>query len=356
MGAKALWWKQQALSAVVTVPNPYFMEWKMKKILLAALCTASLGFAGTAAAQCGTVQVGDPNWSTAQIIAAIDAFILSNGMGCDIAMVPAPTKQVVPLALGATDPLLVGEYWASDLGPEKIAELTADGVIDIVGKPFPKAGEFWFVSPAFAATYPELDTVEKVLQRPDLFDGKFYGCPVGAGWACEHSNKALFKAWGMEDLGWTLENPGSGEGLASIIIDAYTTDGNWFGYYWSPTAVAINNELVALDYDREFVGLAVWSDCYANAEPAPSCDYEETSFSPSTVVTLATPNLADYPEAYAYSKARQIPMVSLGAADAKMADDGFAANEVAVWYLQNYEDEWAAWVSEDVADAVRAAL
>ena len=328
----------------------------MKKILMTALCVGPLGLAGTAAAQCGAVQVGAPNWSTGEIIAALDSFIMTNGFGCDVTIVPAPTKQVVALAQGASDPLLVGEYWSSDLGPEAIAQLQADGVIDIVGKPFPEAGEFWFVSPAFAEAFPELDTVEEVIQRADLFDGKFYGCPVGAGWACEHSNRALFEGWGMGDLGWTLENPGSGEGLGAIIIDAYNTNQNWFGYYWSPTAVAINNELVPLDYGREFVGLEEWAECYTDAEAPASCNLVETSFSPATVVTLATPSLSEYPEVYAYSQARQVSMSSLGAADAKIAEEGLAASDVAIWYLQNFEDEWTAWVSADVADAVRSAL
>ena len=104
------------------------------------------------------------------------------------------------------------------------------------------------------------------------------------------------------------------------------------------------------------MGLEVWEEVKASSEAPASCELTETSFSPATVVTLATPNLSEYPEAYAYSKAREISMASLGAADAKMGDDGLAASEVAVWYLQNYEDEWTAWVSEDVADAVRAAL
>ena len=328
----------------------------MKKVLLGAVSVASLSFAGTAAAQCGGIQVGAPNWSTGEFVAAVDAFILSNGMGCEITNVPAPTKQVLPLAMGATEPLLVGEFWANGVEPIQIEEMSADGIIEITGSPFPEAGEFWYVSPAFAAEYPELDTVEEVLGRPDLFDGKFYGCPVGVGWGCEHTNRNLFNSWGMADKGWTLENPGSGEGQSAIIIDAYESDSNWIGYYWTPTAVAINNELVSLDWDRDFVGADYWGACYSSAEAADDCEYNETSYSIADVVTLATGDLATtYPEVHAYAMARSVSMPALGAADAEISG-GMSAAEAAVWYLTNYEDEWTAWVSEDVADAVRGAL
>lgn len=328
----------------------------MNKLLLGVVSAASLGFAGSASAQCGSIQVGAPNWSTGAIVSAVDTFILSNGMGCDATAVPAPTKQVLPLAMGASDPLIVGEFWSNGVEPEQIAQLSEEGIIEITGRPFPEAGEFWFVSPAFAEAYPELDTVEEVLERSDLFGGSFYGCPVGVGWGCEHANRNMFKAWGMADKGWELENPGSGEGQSAIIIDAYESDSNWLGYYWTPTAVAIGNELVALDFDRDFVGSEEWGKCYSNAQPAGDCEYRETSYSIADVVTLVTGDLEDkYPEAYDYIVARTISMAALGAADAKMSA-GMTAAEVAIWYLNNHEDEWAAWVSEDVADAVRGAL
>ena len=120
--------------------------------------------------------------------------------------------------------------------------------------------------------------------------------------------------------------------------------------------VAIGNELVALDFDRDFVGTQIWGECYVAAEPAANCDpYIESSYSVASVVTIATPSLSDYPEAYDYSKAREVSMAALGAADS-LVSEGSTSEDAAKWYLSNYEDEWTAWVSEDVADAVRAAL
>ena len=76
----------------------------------------------------------------------------------------------------------------------------------------------------------------------------------------------------MADKGWNLENPGSFEGMNSIITDAYVSNANWVGYYWTPTAIAIENELVPLDWGVDF-SQAGWTDCvmgYRDAGELPS--------------------------------------------------------------------------------------
>ena len=59
------------------------------------------------------------------------------------------------------------------------------------------------VTEKFAKDHPDLNTVEKVLARPDLFPyaedkskGAFMGCP--AGWGCQLTNANLFRAFEME--------------------------------------------------------------------------------------------------------------------------------------------------------------
>ena len=239
----------------------------MKKlaIVAAASAVASLSLGTAAHAQCGEVTVGEANWSTAQILAQIDAFILTNGYGCDVTVTPVSTTTTLAVAQGSASPLVVSEFWANGVDPIVLQEAQDNGEISLTGVPFPEAGEFWYVSPAFAEAYPELDTVEKVLARPDLFPsptvdgaGAFYGCPIGIGWGCEHSNTNMFKAFDMEAMGWNLENPGSFEGMNSIIVDANLSGGNWFGYYWTPTAVAIENGLVPLAFEADFVGTSAW--------------------------------------------------------------------------------------------------
>ena len=337
----------------------------MKKLIVSAAVAgvAAVSMPTAASAQCGEVTVGAANWSTAEIIANIDAFILTEGYGCTVTLTPTSTTQTLALAQGAANPLIVPEFWANGVDQEVLASMISNGDINIDSRPFPEAGEFWYVSAAFAEAYPELDTVEKVLERPDLFPsstnegtGSFFGCPIGIGWGCEHSNTNLFKGYGMEDMGWTLENPGSFEGMNSIITDAYLTDGNWFGYYWTPTAVAIENGLVALSHEAEFVGGEIWGNCYATPDPAADCEHVPSSYTPSNVVSLVTPAMMETGAAGDYAMAREMPMAALGAADAYMGANSASAMDTAKHFLANNEDIWTAWVSEDAADAIRAAL
>ena len=160
----------------------------MKKlaIVAAASAVASLSLGTAAHAQCGEVTVGEANWSTAQILAQIDAFILTNGYGCDVTVTPVSTTTTLAVAQGSASPLVVSEFWANGVDPIVLQEAQDNGEISLTGVPFPEAGEFWYVSPAFAEAYPELDTVEKVLARPDLFPsptvdgaGAFFVCLKG---------------------------------------------------------------------------------------------------------------------------------------------------------------------------------
>lgn len=307
----------------------------MKKLALiaASLTTAVFGFTAAAQAECGEVTVGEANWSTAQILGQIDAFILTHGYGCSVTVTPTSTTQTLALAQGSDGPLVVSE--------------------------------FWYVSPAFAEAYPEIDSVPALLDRPDLFPsptvdgaGAFYGCPIGIGWGCEHNNTALFHMWGMADKGWNLENPGSFEGMNSIITDAYVSNANWVGYYWTPTAIAIENELVPLDWGVDF-SQAGWTDCvmgYRDAGELPGgCEDTPQSWTPSDIATATTPALRDT-GAYDYVLARELPMAVLGALDSYMGANQASAADTAKVFLSDFQDLWTSWVDADVADAVLAAL
>ena len=114
-----------------------------------------------ASAQCGEVTVGAANWSTAEIIANIDAFILTEGYGCTVTLTPTSTTQTLALAQGAANPLIVPEFWANGVDQEVLASMISNGDINIDSRPFPEAGEFWYVSAAFAEAYPELTLLKK---------------------------------------------------------------------------------------------------------------------------------------------------------------------------------------------------
>jgi glycine betaine/proline transport system substrate-binding protein len=163
----------------------------------------------------------------------------------------------------------------------------------------------------------------------------------------------------MSDNGWNLENPGSFEGMNSIIVDANVSNGYWVGYYWTPTAVAIENELVALDWGVETVTPAFWNDCitaYRDEGRLPdTCEVKPTSWTPSDIATATNPALRDT-GAYDFILARELPMAVLGAMDGWMGANQASAADTAKHFLREHQDLWTSWVDADVADAVLAAL
>ena len=136
--------------------------------------------------------------------------------------------------------------------------------------------------------------------RPDLFPdkeepgkGRFYGCPPG--WACEHLNLNLFKAYGMEEAGFTLFNPGSSEGLKAAIARQYERRRPIFAYYWAPTALLGRYPLVRLGgmvHDPETWECIADKDC---PDPQPN------GWEPSVVLTVVTSRFAEEsPEAFEF--------------------------------------------------------
>ena len=135
---------------------------------------------------------------------------------------------------------------------EVVEAAVAEGRLTIAGEILSDGGEEgWWVPTYVVEQNPELTTLQEVIKRPDLFPdkeepgkGRFYGCPPG--WGCEIVNRNLYRAFGLDEAGFTLFNPGSGEGLAGAIASAYERGNPIFAYYWAPTALLGNYPMVKL--------------------------------------------------------------------------------------------------------------
>ena len=153
-----------------------------------------------------------------------------------------------------------------------LAMATKEGRLHSVNDgPITGLGEGWWIPPHTAKKYPELKTVLDILKRPDLFPyqedkskGAFIGCP--AGWGCQLTNANLFRAFKMKEKGWVLVDPGSAAGLDGSMAKAVERGQNWFGYYWSPTALVGKLGIVKVPFGVPFVGSEHWDGCIVKAE------------------------------------------------------------------------------------------
>ncbi len=336
----------------------------MKKTLFALAASAALTLSAPAAfAQdaCGDITVAEFDWASGELMANLDKFILENGYGCNVELIQGGTTQIFAAMNEKGTPEVAGELWVNAVRDQLDAAVEEGRMKIAVEGPITGLGEGWWVTPDFAAKHPELDTVEKILERPDLFPdaedaskGAFMTCPPG--WGCQLVNANLYRAFDMEAKGWKLVDPGSAAGLDGSMAKAAERDEPWFGYYWAPTAMIGKYNMVMLPFEAEYAGKENWDGCIALAEQD-CADPQKTSWTKSEVFTVVTTEFMDKGGvALDYLEKRVIPGEVMNSTLAFMTDEQATGEDATIEFLQKHEDVWTTWVSEDVATKVKAAL
>lgn len=334
----------------------------MKKILI-SLMACAIGFmiSGTASASCGSVQIAEMNWASAGFMANVDKIILEQGYGCDVSLVPGDTMPTFTSMNEKGQPDVAPEVWTNAMrGPLQIA--FEEGRLH-AGNPNPITGlgEGWWIPPKTAKKHPELKTVLDIIEHPELFPykedpskGAFVTCP--AGWGCQLTNANLFRAFDMEAKGWVLVDPGSAAGLDGSMAKAVDSGENWFGYYWSPTAMIGKYNMVKVDFGVEWGGSENWDGCIV--KPEQECaDPKPSSWTVSEVQTIVTDSFVKKGgAANDYLAARVYPGPIMNGMLVYMQENQADGADAAIEFLTVHEDVWTQWVSSDVAAKVKAGL
>ncbi|WP_299437835.1 ABC transporter substrate-binding protein [uncultured Rhodospira sp.] len=308
------------------------------------------------AADCGDVSIAEMSWNSAAMLAHMQKIILNEGYGCDAELVPGDTVPTITSMTEKGEPDLAPEIWPN-AAKEVIAKAVDEGRIKVATHTLEDGGqEGWFVPSYMVEEHPELATIEGIKANPDLFPdaeepgkGRFYTCP--AGWQCQIVNENLFEAYGLDEAGYTMFDPGSGPGLAGAIAKAYERREPIFAYYFEPTAVLGKYDMVmigGMEHDPETWDCVTQRDC---ADPRPNM------YPSSDVLTVATTRFAESaPEAYGFVESVTVPNDVINAVLAWQEDSQATAEGAAVHFLQEYPDVWTGWVPADVAEKVKAAL
>ena len=332
----------------------------MNQLPKRALLSLALLFGANAAmAECGDIRIAEMNWASAQLMANVDKIILEEGYGCNVELVPGDTMPTFISLNEKGKPDVAPELWINTVRePLKVAFEEArlrsanDG-------PISGLGEGWWVPPYVVENHPELKTVLDVLERPDLFPdaedpskGAFVGCP--AGWGCQLTNANLFRAFKMEEKGWRLVSPGSAAGLDGSMSKAVNRDENWFGYYWSPTALIGRHKMVKLDFGVPFIGSEHWDGCIV--KPEQECaDPKPSSWTKSEVHTVVTADFAENvgDEVMEYLKNRVFPGDVMNGMLVYMDENQADGADAAAEFLRVHGDVWKPWVPSEVAANVK---
>ncbi|WP_027857352.1 glycine betaine ABC transporter substrate-binding protein [Marinobacterium jannaschii] len=320
----------------------------MKKTVLAItsiLAGASL-FSTTAQASCGEISISEMNWSSGQVVTSVSKFLLEQGYGCSVQVVPTSTVPSVTSVAETGKPDIVTELWLNSLPLYK--ELEAQGKVITAANVLSDGGQdSWWIPKYLADKHPELKTLEGVLANPELVGGRFHNYPDG--WGSRIKNDNLIKAFDFQGHKMAVFNHGSGETLAASIAAAYNAQEPWFGSYWAPTSVLGKYEMVAVDmgeYDDKAHSCITSKDC---ANP------QKTSLPATTVITAVTTDLAKRePEILELMKNITFSNAEMGQLLAWQEANKASSEETAVHFITTQQDTWTGWINDDARKKLSA--
>ncbi len=303
-----------------------------------------------------TVIFTDPGWDTATFMVYAEAFIVEHGYGYDVKM--ESTTNVVGLKgieLGEID---VHPEIAPMSLQEPLDALLETGKGEVIGEAYGPQVQGWYV-PTFMiegdaerGIEPMTPDMESVFDMPDYWElfedpedpdkGRFYGCIPG--WQCEKTNQLKLESYGLDEY-YNHLSPGSDTALATSMIAAVQKGEPWFGYYWSPTWVLAKVDMTQLEepaFDED-----LWTE-----EAGYACAYPDES--PIIVGAVSLKERA--PDVWEFLERVDVPVEVLNEMLLYLQDSGLQSSEITDWFLTRYEDVWTEWVSDEVADNVRAAM
>lgn len=311
----------------------------MKTLLtMTGAVALSLGTAGMAHADCGDVSLAEMNWPSAAVVAQVSKFIMEQGYGCNVTIVPtSTTPALVSIAENGT-PDIAQELWVN--GVSAYGQLQEEGKLVEVADTLSDGGvEGWWLPKYLVDAHPELATIEGVVANKDLVGGRFHQCPEG--WGCKNGNDELTRNFGLVDAGFEIFQHGSGETLATSIASAYENQEPWFGYYWAPTSVLGKYPMVNVDlgaYDAEVFTCAADIDCDTTGK---------SSWPVAPVKSAVTTVFGERePEAAELIKHVEFTNAQMGEVLAWAENNSASNEEAAVYFITNYSDVWSEWVND----------
>lgn len=320
----------------------------MRKLFVGA-ALAAFSMPLSAAADCGEVSITEMNWGSAQIVTAVATFLMQEGYGCTVQVVPSDTVPAVASVAENNEPDIVTELWLNSTG-DAYARLESEGRIVRLGAVLDPGGvEGWWIPRYLAEAHPELTTIEGVLANPQLVGGRFNNCPEG--WGCRVVNDNLIRALDLQGKGLEVFNHGSGETMATSMASAYEKQEPWFGYYWAPTGL-----LGRYDMAKVEIGPVDPAIHARNANPQAE-DPGVSDFPPAPVLTSVTADFNDRQPAIAAMLGQMTFSVdTMNGLLAWMEANNATAEEAAVQFITTMPEVWGEWLDEDARGRLAALL
>ncbi|WP_174801160.1 glycine betaine ABC transporter substrate-binding protein [Martelella limonii] len=332
------------------------------KLSLAAFLLATAGTLAAGGAQagegCSDVTVAELNWPSAGLAAWVDKLIMEAGYGCSVTLIEGDTNSAVDGIVEEGVPQIIPEFWFESISPA-LEEAVADKRVAFGAALLGEGGvQGWWMPKFIADANPGITTVQDALKHPELFmaaeDGgkpAVFNCPEG--WVCRVSTENLFRALDGEEKGFALYDVKDASELDDSIRRAFAENKGWLGYYWAPTALLGDHDMVKLSFGVEF-SKPQWDSCTI-VEGCP--DPKLNAYPVSAVYTLIDSDIVtEEPELTAYLNARSWSNRTVSEVLAWMSDENADNEAAAHHFLSEYPDVWKAWLPQDIARKVEQSL
>lgn len=320
----------------------------MRKLTPVALLCA-LSAPSLAAAECGDVSITQMNWASNAVVTGVATFIMEQGYGCDVSVIPSDTVPAITSVAENGEPDIVTELWLNSAG-EAYLRLEEQGKIKRVAEVLDPGGiEGWWIPTYLAEKHPELTTIEGIMANPELVDSRFNNCP--SGWGCRVVSDNLVRAFDMEASGIRVFDHGSGETLATSMASAVQSEEPWFGYYWGPT-VPLGK------YDMTRVSLGEYKpDVHTRNQTQEVENPGISEFPAATILTAVTTSFGDRePEVVEMLSKMTFKTSTMSGLLAWMDANNASAEEAAVYFLSNNSDEWSSWLNDSASQRLANVL
>ncbi len=337
--------------------------WKKPKVwlivALALAVTIGLGACSSDDADKPVIKVADPQFESIWINNAIIKYIIEEGYGYEVETIESTTPlSQVSLANGDFDIWM--EMWQQNQIDWYNEEIAA-GNIENLGMTY-EGGPQFFMIPQWVHEEYGIDTVEDMKDNWELFPdpedsskGAFYNCIIG--WQCQAINAVKMEAYGLDEF-YNLIEPGASGAMEAVLHAAQLKEEPIFGYYWAPTAIMGMYDWYILEepeYDDD-----IWAEIIA-AKDDPSLRPVDRAVAYETLPVDKGVNGGfeeKAPDIYAMLKKANIGLQPINVTAAWAITEEIAGEWelAAIYYLENWEDRWSTWVTDDAFDKIKDAL
>jgi len=337
----------------------------IKNIILSLTLLSGISFASFSANAC-SVKVGDFDWDSANIHAAIGSYIMQNGYDCDVEVTKGSTNPILAALIdGQLD--IIFEHW-TDNNVALIDPHLASGLLVDLGINTPASEQAFFVDRVTSEAYDITDVQD--LKKPGIWEifkdpedpskGRITSCI--SGWTCYTVNQVKILEYGLGDL-YTNFDPGSGGALDAAIAGAFAKGQPIVTYYWTPTSLMGKPEIDMVRLTEPAYDKACWDAMMVVVQKIkadgidayePSCANEYKDMALRKLATgkfaAANPDIIKFASEYSMSTAKVNEML------AYYVDISEGDMEATAMHFLESTSEWESWVPADVAAKVKSSL